>query len=200
MDTLQKRKPVLLIDQDDVLAEYIKGVIEAFNERYEKDFKIEDCIDWDLVSIFGEQILDVMHRPELFRHLAPVEDAIATFKRLYESGLFEMYIVTAAHPSSVEAKYEWLKEYMPFFPQNHVIVCAVKNMIKGDYLLDDGMHNITAFKEAGGTPIIFDRPHNREKAFECPRIASWMEFEDWIVNECYPELHGRYFEIEEKII
>lgn len=200
MDTLQKRKPVLLIDQDDVLAEYIKGVIEVFNERYQKDFKTDDCVKWDLVSIFGEQILEIMHQPELFRHLQPVEGAIETFERLYKSGLFEMYIVTAAHPSSVEAKHEWLKEYMPFFPQNHVIVCSVKYMIKGDYLLDDGLHNITAFKEAGGTSIIFDRAHNRQTTIDYPRISKWEEFEEWIINECYPEMRAHYFDREEKVI
>lgn len=197
---MKKRKPVLLIDQDDVLAAYIKGVIQVFNERYQKNFKIDDCVEWNLVSIFGEQILEVMHEPELFRHLEPVEGAIETFERLYRSDLFEMYIVTAAHPSSVEAKHEWLKEYMPFFPQNHVIVCSVKNMIKGDYLLDDGLHNIMAFKEAGGRPIIFDKPHNRDTSIECPRISSWREFEELIINECYPELRGYYFETKEKVI
>lgn len=56
-----------------------------------------------------------MHRPKLFRELEPVANAIEVFERLYKSNLFEMYIVTAAHPSSVEPKHEWIKEYMPFF-------------------------------------------------------------------------------------
>lgn len=198
--TLQKHKPVLLIDQDDVLAEYIKGVVENFNEKYNTNYTTDDCVCWDLVSVFGEDILTIMHEPELFRNLKPVEEAIETFKRLYESNLFEMYIVTAAHPSSVEAKYEWIKQYMPFFPQNHIIISSVKYMIKGDYLLDDGMHNIVAFKEAGGTSIIFDRPHNQKECSSYPRVKSWREFEKWIMNECYPNVYEQIYEVDKEAI
>ena len=42
---MQARKPILLVDQDDVLAEYIKGVIVEFNKEYDTDFTIEDCVD-----------------------------------------------------------------------------------------------------------------------------------------------------------
>ena len=160
---MTSNKPVLLIDQDDVLAEYIKGVVEAFNNKYETNFTTEDCTTWDLTSVFGESIINVMHEPELFYNLEPVIDAIEVFERLYKSGLFEMYIVTAAHPRSVEAKYWWIEKYMPFLPQSHIIVSSAKYMIKGDYLLDDGMHNIKAFKEAGGTPVVFKRPHNQNQ-------------------------------------
>lgn len=197
---LHRHKPVLLIDQDDVLAEYIKGVVESFNEKYQTNYSTEDCVCWDLVSVFGEEILEIMHQPKLFRQLEPVTEAIETFKRLYESDLFEMYIVTAAHPSSVEAKYEWIKQYMPFFPQSHMIISSVKYMIKGDYLLDDGMHNIVAFKEAGGTPVIFDRPHNQTACSSYARVRSWKEFEKWIINECYPNMYEDLYTEDKKAI
>lgn len=57
MRILQERKPILLVDQDDVLAEYIKGVIVEFNKEYDTDFTIEDCVDWDLVSILVSRFL-----------------------------------------------------------------------------------------------------------------------------------------------
>lgn len=193
--TLKQRKPILLIDQDDVLAEYISGVTNVFNQEYHTAFKEKDCVCWDLVAIFGKEITEVMHRPELFRNLVPVTDALETFERLYRSELFEMYIVTAAHPSSVEAKYEWLEQYMPFFPKTNIIVCSAKYMIKGDYLLDDGMHNIEAFQGAGGKSVIFDRAHNNQEPTPgYARVNGWLEFEEFIMNECYQELLPRYFD------
>ena len=60
-------------------------------------------------------------------------------------------------------------------------------MIKGDFLLDDGMHNIEEFLEAGGTPIIFDRPHNRHKGQGIIRVKDWLTFERVIMEMCYPE-------------
>ena len=175
------KKYTLLIDQDDVLAEYITGVVERYNEKYGTAFTANDCKTWDLYQVFGKEVDTVMHEPELFRNLQPVEDALQVFERLYRSGLFEMFIVTAANPACVEAKADWLKEYLPFFPKDRLIVCKHKYMIKGDFLLDDGMHNIEDFAKAGGMPIIFDRPHNRESSTKYHRVKSWLEFEGLIL-------------------
>lgn len=196
---MKKHKPVLLIDQDDVLVEYIKAVTEAFNEKHKTKFKCTDCDRWDLISVFGEGISEVMHEPELFRNLEPVKDALEVFERLYRSDLFELYIVTAAQPCVVEAKFDWIQKYLPYFPTTRVIVCSVKNMIKGDYLLDDGMHNIRAFADTGGTPIVFNRPHNCQDGKEFQRIYGWKEFEKFILETCYGNTEN-YLPKEEEAI
>ena len=72
--------------------------------------------------------------------------------------------------------------------------------VKGDFLLDDCLHNIKDFAEVGGTPIIFDRPHNRKEGIDYTRIGNWLEFEEWIMNECYPGQYTHYFEKEETAI
>lgn len=193
------QKPVLLIDQDDVLAEYMKTVTYKFNEIHQTNFKPEDCNCWDLEKIFGDRIFDIMYEPSIFRNLEPVPHALEVFERLYKSNLFEMFIVTAAHPASVEAKYEWIKEHLPFFPLSHVIICSSKYMVKGDFLLDDGMHNIDAFGEYGGEPIIFNRPHNLGNESKYNRMSNWLEFEAFIMEKCYGVCSKTYFQqFEEK--
>ena len=184
---MNEKKITILIDQDDVLAEYIKGVTKAFNDKYKASIDAEECTSWNLYSVFGEEVETVMHEPDLFRHLEPVKNALEVFERLYRSNLFEMYIVTAANPKSVDAKFEWIKEHLPFFPEDRVIICKRKYMVKGDILLDDGMHNIEEFLESGGTPIIFDRPHNRHKGQGITRVRDWLTFERVIMEMCYPE-------------
>jgi 5'(3')-deoxyribonucleotidase len=196
---MQLEKPVLLIDQDDVLAEYIKGVTESFNRTYGTHYHYQDCDRWDLTQIFGEDIVKVMHKPELFRHLEPVKDAIEVFERLYHSNLFEMYIVTAATPHTVGAKWEWIEEHLPFFPQNRFITCSAKFMIKGDYLLDDGMHNIEPFAKAGGEAIVFNRPHNAKAGKEFKRVYGWAEFEEWIL-EAYAGNSVDALAFEERVV
>jgi 5'(3')-deoxyribonucleotidase len=190
---METHRPVLLIDQDDVLAEYIEGVTIAFNKKYGTCFTVKDCISWDLCSIFGDKIETLMHEPEIFSSLVPTKHALEVFERLYRSNLFELYIVTAANPRSVEAKYEWIREQLPFFPMSRMIVCMHKFMIKGDYLLDDGMHNIRDFHKSGGIPIVFERPHNAHEADEFIRVKGWLDFEKLIINTCYPHLYDDYF-------
>lgn len=180
---MKNSRPVVLIDQDDVLAEYIKGVTEAFNKKFYTSYMPEQCKSWNLCELFGEEIIQVMHEPELFINLEPVNDAIDVFKRLYYSEKIEMYIVTAAHPRTVEAKFAWIEKHLPFFPKKQVIVCSAKHMIKGDYLLDDGMHNIYDFAKAGGKPIVFERSHNREEIHKFPTVDGWIAFEKYLENE-----------------
>lgn len=184
---MSEKKITLLIDQDDVLAEYIQGVTEAYNKKYGTQISAEACTSWNLYTVFGEEVDTVMHDPALFRRLEPVKDALEVFERLYKSNLFEMYIVTAANPACVEAKFEWIRKHLPFFPEDRVIVCKRKYMIRGDFLLDDGMHNIEEFLVNGGTPIIFERPHNRNQREEIPRVRDWLSFERMIMEMCYPE-------------
>lgn len=181
---MQYKKPVLLIDQDDVLAEYVKGLTELYNKKYKTNFTVNDCTCWDIASVLGERVHEIMYESELFLNLEPVPKAIETFERLYKSGLFEMYIVTAAHPKSVEAKFQWLNKYMPFFPKSNVIVTSSKFMIKGDYLLDDGMHNIIEFLDAGGKAIVFERPHNQSERLGYVSVEGWEAFENLIMKEC----------------
>ncbi|MBP3888304.1 MAG: hypothetical protein J6F30_11790 [Cellulosilyticum sp.] len=184
---MKQKKYTLLIDQDDVLAEYIQGVTKAYNEKYNTCISASECVSWNLYQVFGTEVDTVMHEPELFKKLEPVKNAIEVFERLYKSELFEMYIVTAANPTCVPAKVEWLKKYLPFFPVDRVIFCQRKYMIKGDFLLDDGMHNIEEFQKAGGTPIIFERPHNEFKGKGILRVKDWLSFEKLIMQICYPK-------------
>lgn len=195
---MSKAKFTLLIDQDDVLAEYIQAVTNAYNQKYGAQISVDACTSWNLSTIFGEEVDTIMHDPALFRELEPTKDALEVFERLYKSGLFEMYIVTAAHPACVEAKFEWIRKHLPFFPEDRVIVCKRKYMVKGDFLLDDGMHNIEAFLENGGTPIIFERPHNKNQRKDIKRVRDWLSFERIIMETCYPEQMA--VEIEDEAI
>ncbi len=198
---MNKSKITLLIDQDDVLAEYIKEVTRVYNDRYNTNITTDMCTNWNLHKVFGERIETVMHDPEIFRNLEPTKDAIEVFTRMYFSGLFEMYIVTAAQAGSVEAKHEWINNYLPFFPEEHIIICRRKHMIRGDYLLDDGMHNIEAFASSGGIPVIFNRAHNIEHESNHTRVSGWKEFERLILEQNYPEKIEEYYkELQKKAI
>ena len=198
---MNKGKITILIDQDDVLAEYIKEVTRVYNDKYGTNITTDMCNNWNLHEVFGEKIETVMHDPEIFRNLEPTKDAVDVFTRMYFSELFEMYIVTAAQAGSVEAKHEWINRYLPFFPEEHIIICKKKGMIKGDFLLDDGMHNIKDFANSGGTPIVFNRAHNLDFNVEYNRVSGWVEFERLILEQTYPEKIEEYYkQSQQKVI
>ncbi len=52
-----------------------------------------------------------------------------------------------------------------------------KQLVKGDILIDDNPHNLV-----GGEyiPILFDRPHNHDKAHGITRAQTWEEVKNTI--------------------
>lgn len=175
------RKPILCLDQDDVLAQHNEEVIERYNKKYGTNFCSEDIISWDMTSIMGKQVEKIMFVPEMFKDLKIVDNCYDYLKILYESDLFEIFIVTAAHPASCGYKYNWVKEKLPFFNKKNMIFTNRKDLVNGDLLLDDGPHNIIAFKK---DVVIMDKPYNRNiEGFD--RITNWNQFPDLVLDKFY---------------
>ena len=70
---------------------------------------------------------------------------------------------------------EVLFRYFPFLTWDQVIVTTRKQLIRGDVLIDDGIHNL----EGGNyRKILFTAPHNRyydAAAHDMIRVNSWEE-------------------------
>ena len=176
------RKPIIFIDQDDVLAKHNEKVVKEMNRIHGTNFTMADITEWDLISILGEECKDIMFKPEFFEKLEPMENAIENLKVLNESGLFDIYIASAAHPSACHFKYKWFKEHMPFLEKKQLIFISHKFLLNGDLLFDDAPHNITAFKS--GEVVIFDKPYNKYLT-NFDRVKDWNEFSEYLINKFY---------------
>jgi 5'(3')-deoxyribonucleotidase len=134
-------KEVIWIDMDGVLVDF-GGHIETvmrenpyLNEEYEGR---EDEI------------------PNIFRHAPPIEGAIEAVRKLEESGKYELYIATAApwgNPSAAMDKRLWIVEHFGELFVKRMAITHLKNMLIGDYLIDDRTKNGAG--EFRGTHIHF---------------------------------------------
>ena len=134
-------KKVIWIDMDGVLVDF-SGHVESvmrenpnLNEEYEGR---EDEI------------------PNIFRHAPPIEGAIEAVRKLEESGKYELYIATAApweNPSAAMDKRLWIVEYFGELFVKRMAITHLKNMLIGDYLIDDRTKNGAG--EFKGTHIHF---------------------------------------------
>ena len=88
----------------------------------------------------------------------------------------EVLIVTATPFDSVPEKIGgYLFEHFPFLSWDQVIITSRKQMIRGDVLIDDGIHNLE-----GGSyrKILFTAPYNRDYDAEgngMIRVHDWRE-------------------------
>ena len=91
------------------------------------------------------------HVPNFFNSLKPIEGAIEAYKLLEKH--FDVYFLTTAPWSNSRAfmqKVEWVKKYFPSAYKN-IIFSHHKNLLCGDYLIDDSVNNGAA--EFGGEHI-----------------------------------------------
>lgn len=182
------RKPILLVDQDDVLACFIDKVLEIYNKRYGTNYKNEDITDWNLDNILGKEVLEIMYDPNIFVELSPIVEGIETIKLLLEKNMFDVYIVTAAHPSTCFNKFLWVRGYMPFFNSNHIIFTYQKHLVNGDVLIDDGLHNVLGFKDR--YTILVNTSRNKdfkELPEKCTRAYNWLDITNTLLDIFYPK-------------
>lgn len=169
------------VDLDTTLNDLEIVWLERYNRDYGDCLTVEHMVDWDVSTYVkpecGRKMYDYLDEPGFFRRLGIKPGAREGMAFLSEH--FEVYIVSAAHPNSVADKWAWIQEHLPFVPFEHFVPLSKKELLKLDYLIDDGPHNIERFP---GTGIVFDMPYNRHLPSRHPRFDNWLDIRKYFEN------------------
>ena len=165
----------IIIDMDEVIADPMGEMIEWYRKEYKQE------VDWDKMLVgswvkgFPDQhqslVMERIMSPGFFRHLPVMEDSIDVLRELNKR--YEVFIVSAAmeFPNSLKDKLEWLLEHFPFFTWKQVALTGSKDLVHGDYMIDDHVKNLKGFK---GKSYLFTAAHNLEIT-GYDRINNWQE-------------------------
>ena len=157
---------VILTDADGVLEDLTQAWVELINEKYGTSVRYENVRDWDMCKSFPEltreQVYGTELDDELYDRMGPMEGAPECIKRLIDNG------------QKVE---KVIFRYFPYLTWKNIIVTSNKKLIKGDVLIDDGIHNLI-----GGEykKILFTAPYNED--FDAAgngmtRVSDWKDIE-----------------------
>ena len=136
-------KPVGIIDMDMTIADTNTRMIERLNQYFDLELKQSKVFDYFgdheiLTSLVTQkQQEEVFSRDSFFLSLDPIDGAQVALERLGYN--FDIYIVTAPWMSAKRPymdKYEWLEKHFPQLA-NKIIPTAHKQMIYGDFMVDD---------------------------------------------------------------
>lgn len=180
---VRNKKGIIGVDQDDVLAELLPKWIDTYNKLYGDKLCVDDIKTWNIHQYVkpccGEKIYDILSFHKFYRDLKVVLHSQEVLKELSED--YDIYIITDAMASrmSFKAKFDWLQENFPFISKSHYIFTGDKSIFKGDYLIDDGVHNLEKFSGKG---LLFTQPHN-EKCDKFERFNNWLEIGDYFKNK-----------------
>ena len=154
-------KKIVWLDMDGVLVNFRKGVDEILerNPEFREKYK-------------GEY--DRMHG--VFRNPPPIEGAIEAVKKLAESGKYELYIASTApwdNPESASDKRYWIENHFGDLFKKKMVITHLKNMLIGDYLIDDRTKNGAG--EFKGELLHFGYDYVNDKFNEYPNWDSILK-------------------------
>ncbi len=177
------KKLIILCDADDTIEELSFHWIEELNRKHHKTVKKEDIKTWDMLSAYPdlteEEVFAPIHRKEFWDQITPIENSGYYLQKLLEDG-HDLYIVTATNYKTSDAKVAKLLELFPFLKDKNIIVSHNKQLIQGDVLIDDGVHNLLNGNYA---KLLFHQPNNAafdEKSYDITRVFSWEEIYETI--------------------
>jgi 5'-nucleotidase len=173
----------IIIDMDEVIADPLGEMTKWYRAEYGGEPDMEKMLAGSWLKGFPEEvqplILQRLQSPGFFRHLPVIEDSIDVLREL--NLRYEVFIVSAAteFPNSLKDKLEWLADHFPFLSWKQVALCGSKDLVFGDYMIDDHVKNLKGFK---GKPLLYTSPHNLAVT-GYDRIGSWKEAADIFLTD-----------------
>ncbi len=165
----------IIIDMDEVIADPMGAMIEWYKREHGGDVDYRKMLAGSWIKGFPDEdqpmIWERLRGPGFFRHLPVMKDSVDVLREL--NNRYEVFIVSAAteFPNSLKDKLEWLEDHFSFLTWKQVALCGSKDLIFGDYMIDDHLKNLRGFK---GKPYLFTAAHNLEVT-GYDRINNWAE-------------------------
>ncbi len=176
-------KKNLLLDVDGVIRDIVATILDIYNTQYDPGAGIieKDIYDFDMSKVLLKtpDIVGTFfrkHAEEVFTYSKPHEQDFAeTISRIKEN--YNVHLLTAQFPGNEKYTLQWIEQNK--VPYDSIIFAKEKNIIKGDFLLDDAIHNLESVAGNGTRVVCMNRPWNQ--AWRGERVYSLKEFEQLIL-------------------
>lgn len=171
-------KKIILIDMDNVLANFTKSFIKEIDDNnWERGGNIGMYI-----TIKNDENLEknkkIFNKKNFFLDFEPISGAIANVKEIIKDDRFEVFFCSSPatfYKYCVSEKYQWIEKYFGFEMTKRVILTKDKTLIGGDYLIDD-KPDIVGLLKPTWEHIYFTQNYNKHK--EGKRINKWSEWKE----------------------
>ena len=175
-------KKIIAIDMDDTICHLVPKAVHYHNEQYpDHVLTMDRMTSFEMHGIWHPNCTDEIFfgRPGLYEELEIYDEhTVEEVRKL--SVQHDVIIVTAARPSSVPEKWNWLQRHMPFIPFDNFFVGKRKYLLQFDLLIDDGAHNLTAARNAGKLTIGIPRPWNAHIQSDFIMKDGWEGMADFV--------------------
>lgn len=206
-------KPLILLDMDGVLCDFVRNAFRAFHEDEITSFTPEELLglwktqfpgEWDICNVVANQKNEITGRldcEEMWRsihavgnlfwshmpetHLYPHLRSLA--KRLEAEERASVIVASSPsnHASSYAGKFEWLKSRR-INAHSHAMLGSQKHLLAapGRILVDDNDTNCRKFREHGGRAVLVPQIWNSLHAIAADgEQAQWEYVESQLLEQ-----------------
>ena len=181
-DCMKKR---LFFDMDNVLVDFQSG-LNKIDEEVKKEYRAKGPGDKDRLDEI----------PGLFGKMEPMSGAIEAVHKLAE--VYDVFILSTApwkNPSAWSDKVTWVTKYFDDVFHKRMIITHRKDLVEGDYLIDDRGKNGTSEFKGEWIQLGSERFPDWDAVLEYLLLEEFLEKSDRKGLEalllcCVKELHG----------
>lgn len=172
---------VIYLDVDGTTLNLDNEWYARYNRDYDDNLTGERVTAWAVHEFVkpecGMKIYDYLLQEDLYENAMPTDGAKDAIDKLREAGHEVLFLSASIH----RGKYLRLKELGFLHKEEEIFFGKDKSRFIGDYIVDDGWHNIESSKK-NMLGILFDAPHNRSgKALDYKyRAFGWYHVRQWI--------------------
>lgn len=192
----------VLVDCDGVLAQFLDHVLIELNDILSTSHVIDDITQWEMYDALNvpeavrRQVDDIVMQPGFCACLPSIAGAREGLDALRDAG-HKVYCLTTPFKGShwMPERVHWLRKHMGF-NRKEVIFCHAKELVQGDFLIDDKVENLQAWEDEQqfakglgpssetrlyGHGILFDQPWNKQdRRWLGKRARNWQQTVAWI--------------------
>lgn len=166
------------IDQDSVIYDLGGVWYSAHNRDYPNhDLQPEHINGWNTQAVCDAvgceaNIYSYFDRIETWRDGSLVEGCKDVIDLWYLQNIADLGVLTtAANGMSMPYKLEWLNNNFPYIKSVVMVNTHLKHLIRGDILIDDGIHNLEKWQ---GISVLYSQPWNQDNTL-LPRAKTWKD-------------------------
>lgn len=196
------------IDLDDVLADFRKGWLKYYNNRFNTNYKPSEVHSFDLTKVFNvskdiiEKRIKDFYRTKIFEQLEPIRDSKTSIRKITKH--HNLFVITS-RPTWLEQKTTlWLESHFEDSFDKIILsnqfgnknintittkgsICKINNIT---LIIEDSPGYSHEAALQGIDVLLFDKSWNRVGDFNrrVKRVKSWEEIKNYLIKDKHSQV------------
>lgn len=179
----------VLLDLDSTIYDLWTPWLEWYNRHYNDNLQKKDIDRWQCDEIVkpecGKKIYSFLNKKNMFTSLNPYPWALESIHKVHTWGIKQVFCSTVVGTTGAKEKQEAIIRDFPYLgKESLVLVGHDKSLVNGNVLVDDGPHNLEAFKKDGRLTVLANldnAPYCKFKEAD-DVLTNWKEYPSIIMN------------------